>query len=63
MIKIYPKLKEKYGMNSTLEKLLSFIFVDNDYNYEPIRNILDNYYNGNNKIKEDEYINLKEKND
>ena len=41
---IYPKLKEKYGMNRTLEKICS-LFVDNDYSYEKSKKLLDDYYN------------------
>ena len=65
VINIYPKIKEKYGMNNILEKCLSFIFLDNDYNYEKTRNILDNYYNKKkgNKIDDDESIKLKDKQD
>ena len=54
----YPQLKkEYYGMNPTIEKLLSYIDRDNDYNYKILRDILD-------KKKEnddEEKIKLKEK--
>ena len=62
---IYPKLKEKYGMNRILEKICS-LFVDNDYSYEKSKKLLDDYYNKkkNNKIEDDdENSNLKEKQD
>ena len=63
---IYPKLKEKYGLNRTVEKILSF-FCYNDYSYEKSKKLLDDYYNKNqnNKIEydDDEKINLKEKKD
>ena len=64
---IYPILKEKYGMNRSLEKILSF-FVLNDYSYEKSKKLLDDYYNKkqNNKNEyddDDEKINLKEKQD
>ena len=63
---IYPILKEKYGMNRTLEKILGF-FIFNDYSYEKSKKLLDDYYNKkkNNKIEydDDEKINLKEKQD
>lgn len=63
---IYPKLKEKYGMNRTIEKILSF-FIYNDYSYEKSKKLLDDYYNKkqNNKIEygDDEKIKLKEKQD
>ena len=37
-------------MNRTLEKFLSYLDYDNDYNYEIIKNILDKYnHNKNNK--------------
>ena len=62
VIKIYPELKEKYGVNRTLEKnFLCFFDKYNDYNYEIMENILDNYYkNKNNKINDDEKIKLKD---
>ena len=65
VINIYPKIKEKYGMNSILEKCLSFIFLNNDYNFEKTKNILNNYYNKKkgNKIDDDESIKLKDKQD
>ena len=62
---IYPKLKEKYGMNRILEKICG-LFVDNDYSYEKSKKLLDDYYNKkkNNKIEDDdENSNLKEKQD
>lgn len=59
MEKMYPKLKEKYGINKYVEKFLSFIFGDNDYNIEPIKEMLDNYYNQ----KNNKYIKLKQKED
>ena len=61
VIEIYPELKEKYGANRTLEKnFLYLLDKHNDYNYEIMRNILDNYYNKkNNKINDDEKIKLK----
>ena len=38
----YPQLKKEfYGMNTTIEKLLSYIDGDNDYNYKILRDILD----------------------
>ena len=63
VIEIYPELKEMYGANRTLEKNFLYLFdEDNDYNYEIMRNILDNYYNKkkNNKIIDDEKIKLKD---
>ena len=62
VIEIYPELKEKYGANRTLEKNFLFFFDKyNDYNYEIMENILDNYYkNKNNKINNDEKIKLKD---
>ena len=58
VIEIYPKLKEKYGMNRTLEKLLRYVDEDNDYNYEILKNILDNYYfQKKNEKKDDEETN------
>ena len=65
VINIYPKIKEKYGMNSILEKCLSFIFLNNDYNFEKTKNILNNYYNKKkgNKIDDDESIKLIDKQD
>ena len=57
---MYPKLKEKYDANRALEKNFLYYFDEyNDYNYEIIKNIWDNYYkNGNNKINDVEKINL-----
>jgi len=63
IIDIYPEIKEKYGMNKTLEKILSFVTMETDYNYEKTKKLLDNYYNNKkyNKIKDEESINLKDK--
>ena len=58
---LYPIIKERIGMNRTLEKILSYIRIDTDYNYEITKNILNNYYNKNNKIKDEESIKLKDK--
>ena len=58
MIKIYPKLKKNYGMNPTIEKLLSYLDGDNDYNYELLKNILNKDLN-----KEEEFIPIHEKKD
>ena len=65
VIDIYPEIKEKYGMNRIFEKILSYITMDTDYNYEKSKNILDNYYNKkkNNKIEDEESIKLKDKYD
>ena len=65
VIDIYPKLKETYGPNRTLEKNFLFLFDEyNDYNYEIVANILDNYYDKkkkkNIKINDDEKIKLKD---
>jgi len=61
VIELYPKLKEKYGANRTLEKNFLYLFDKyNDYNFKIMENILDNYYkNKNNKINDDEKIKLK----
>ena len=63
---IYPILKEKCGMNRTLEKILGF-FIFNDYSYEKSKKLLDDYYNkkknNKNEYDDDEKINLKEKQD
>ena len=50
-------------MNKTLEKILSFITMETDYNYEKTKNLLDNYYNKkkNNKIEDEESMKLKDK--
>lgn len=62
MLDIYPTLKNNYcKMNSTIEKLLSYIDWDNDYHYKILRDILNN--NLNKEDKEEEYIKLKEKTD
>ena len=59
MIKIYPDLKKQYGMNKYLEKFLSYILVETDYNYEFVRNILEN--NPTKELDNDEKKPLKEK--
>jgi len=58
---IYPVIRERYG--SFFYKFKSFFQGDSDYNYEITRNLLNNYYNKNNNIKDDEKINLKSKED
>ena len=65
MYSIYPEVKEKYGMNRTLEKILSFFFDDSDYNNEKTKELLDNYYKNKQKNKkdDDESVGLKEKQD
>lgn len=63
VIKLYPILKENYGMNRKLEKILSYVDNKNDYNFEIVRNILDNYFarkkNKNIKFDDEEKIKLK----
>ena len=67
IIEEYPKLKEKYGKNKTLDKFLSYIGEDSDYKYEIVRNILEEYdkrkkkMNSNKLLKNEENINLKDK--
>ena len=65
VIEIYPIIKERYGINKVYEKILSYIGIDTDYNYEETKNILDNYYNkkNNNNIENDELIKFKDKQD
>ena len=63
MINIYPQLKEKYGMNRTLEKFLSYLYKDNDYNIECVSSLLNKYYENKSKINQDEFIGLKQKED
>ena len=46
-------------MNRIFDKILSFFNYNNDYNYKETKKLLDNYYNKNNQIKDDETINLK----
>ena len=63
---IYPIIKEKYGMNRTLEKICNFLGFDNDYSYKKSKKLLDDYYNKkqNDKIEDDEEkIKLKDKED
>ena len=65
VIKIYPKLKEKYGMNRYLDKFLNFfINNDSDYQYKTVANMLNKYYErkNNNNINKDseEKVKLKE---
>ena len=57
----YPRIKEVCGMNRILEKVLSYITMDTDYNFEKTKKILDDYYNKKNKIKDEESEGLKEK--
>ena len=63
VINKYPLIKEKYGMSRIFDKILSYIFVDNDYNHEKTKNILDNYYKNKNNIENVETIKLKDKYD
>jgi hypothetical protein len=65
VIDIYPELKEKYGMNRILEKIVSFITKNTDYDNEITKKILDDYYykNKNNKKENEESIRLKDKQD
>ena len=63
VINIYPNLKKRYGKNIYLEKILSFISSDTDYNYEETKKILDNNKKFNNFIEGDETIKLKDKYD
>jgi hypothetical protein len=65
IIKIYPIIKKRYGMNKFLEKILSYFTNDTDYNFEETRKILDNYDNNknNNNLDEEELIKLKNKKD
>ena len=58
---IYPIIRERYG--SMWYKFISYFHGDSDYNYEITRNMLNNYYNKNNNIEDDEKINLKDKYD
>jgi len=58
MIDIYPVLKEKY-VNKYFDKFLSFFVIDNDYNNEKIKAILDNY----STLKQNEYTKVKRKED
>ena len=60
MIDIYPILKDNYGRkNKILDKFMRFFEEDNDYNYEFIKEILNNY----DKKNKNEYIKLKQKED
>ncbi len=62
MEQIYPIFKEQYGKNRYLEKLLSYVEENNDYNFEITRKILDDYYDKKKK-NESKYISLKQKED
>ena len=60
MIDIYPILKENYGRkNKIFDKFMRFFEEDNDYNYEFIKEILNNY----DKKNKNEYIKLKQNED
>ena len=62
MEKKYPELKDKYGIkNRYIEKIFGFFDPNNDYYYEEIRNILDDYYNKEKKQNKNGYIALKQK--
>jgi hypothetical protein len=64
MLKLYPRLKkEYYGMNTTIEYLLSYIDGDNDYNYKILRDILDKKKGDECEDEDDERFKLKEKKD
>jgi len=64
MIKLYPQLKkEYYGMNTTIEYLLSYIDGDNDYNYKILRDILDKKKGDECEDEDEERIKLKENKD
>ena len=56
---IYPVIREKY--TSKLYELIDFFRGECDYNFEITKNMLNNYYNKNNRIKDEETINLKDK--
>jgi len=59
VLDIYPVIREKYG--SMWYKFINYVRGDSDYDYEITRNMLNNYYNKNNNIEDDEKINLKDK--
>jgi hypothetical protein len=60
IIELYPQLKDEYGGRSRIfDKFMSFIEEDNDYNYEIVKEILDNYYNKS----QNKYIKLRQKED
>ena len=61
VLDIYPVIREKYG--SMWYKFINYVRGDSDYDYEITRNMLNNYYNKNNNIEDDEKINLKDKYD
>ena len=60
MIEIYPDLKKQYGMNKYLEKFLSYISEDTDYNFKFVANILNNYSKKKLKIDENELLKSEE---
>ena len=60
IIDVYPQLKDIYGGRSrTFDIFMSFIEPENDYNYDFLKEILNNYYNKN----QNKYIKLKQKED
>jgi len=64
MLKLYPRLKkEYYGMNTTIEYLLSYIDGDNDYNYKILRDILDKKKGDEYEDEDEERFKLKENKD
>lgn len=68
IIYVYPSLKDEYGRNRYLDKFLSFLEPDNDYNYKFLRNLLDDYYKKKSDekkeyYKENKYLPLKQNED
>ena len=59
VFEIYPIIRERNG--TILYKFKNYFQGNSDYDFEISRNLLNNYYNKNNKIKDDETINLKDK--
>jgi hypothetical protein len=59
VFEVYPIIRERNG--TLLYKFKNYFQGNSDYDFEISRNLLNNYYNKNNKIKDDETINLKDK--
>lgn len=64
MEKIYPELKEKYGMKKYLDKILGFLgYMPSDYSYDEVSKLLNNYDKQKNQKNKGEYITIKQKED
>ena len=64
MENIYPELKEKYGMNKYLDKILGFLgYRPSDYSYDEVSKLLNNYDKQKKQKNKGDYITIKQKED